>query len=309
MGDKKIVVVFGATGRQGGSVAKALTSLPDFQVRAVTQKPNSKGACYLKDIGVEIVTGDLNDLSSLKPVLKGVYGCFLVTDFWEHCSKGTELKHGENVINLAKIYGLKHLVFSGLESTWDECGLKCDHFEGKSRIEKYLLQVKVPHTVIRLSEFMENFLDCYPPQRQPDGRCALQVPVGESQVPLIPATEIGRCVSNIFTSGDQYINKTIGLASDCLTIKECAEMLSSELKPVTFFDSQITRQEYTIKNDFGNVEDLVNMFEFIEKGQMVRDITLTRTLDPNISDFKTWVKRHKEKLLHAIVDDETSKTD
>jgi uncharacterized protein YbjT (DUF2867 family) len=57
--DKKVVVVFGATGVQGGSVARALlqdlVASQQFQVRAVTRDCSQPAAAALVKEGAEVV--------------------------------------------------------------------------------------------------------------------------------------------------------------------------------------------------------------------------------------------------------------
>ena len=58
MSHKKLVLVTGATGTQGGSVTKALLDR-GHQVRALTRNPDSPAANRLREQSVEIVAGGL----------------------------------------------------------------------------------------------------------------------------------------------------------------------------------------------------------------------------------------------------------
>jgi uncharacterized protein YbjT (DUF2867 family) len=58
---KKKILVFGATGAQGGSVARNLLDRGRFDVRAFTRNPDSPAAQKLRDLGAEVVKGDLDD--------------------------------------------------------------------------------------------------------------------------------------------------------------------------------------------------------------------------------------------------------
>ena len=87
MQTKKIILVTGATGAQGGSVAKALLKENKFAVRVLTRNPDSTNAKFLQASGVELVQGDMQDIDSLHKALKGVYAVFGVTSFWEHFEK------------------------------------------------------------------------------------------------------------------------------------------------------------------------------------------------------------------------------
>lgn len=93
----RIVTVFGATGTQGtatatlilsdrvlrspigSSVVKALLADGTFTPRAVTRNPTSEKALRLKQLGAEVVQGDLWDVTSLKNAMSGAEGVFGVT--------------------------------------------------------------------------------------------------------------------------------------------------------------------------------------------------------------------------------------
>ena len=57
MTQKKTIVVFGATGAQGGGLARAILEdvSSEFAVRAVTRDPNSEKAQKLAELGAEVV--------------------------------------------------------------------------------------------------------------------------------------------------------------------------------------------------------------------------------------------------------------
>ncbi|GFN73551.1 nmra-like family domain-containing protein 1 [Plakobranchus ocellatus] len=61
MSSKKVVVVFGATGWQGGSVARALVKSGEYSVRGVTRDLHSEKAQRLVRDGVDLMNYDLND--------------------------------------------------------------------------------------------------------------------------------------------------------------------------------------------------------------------------------------------------------
>src|SRR3954453_12001490 len=86
MSQKKIIVVFGATGAQGGGLAHAILNdkNSEFAVRAVTRDPNSDKAKELQEMGAEVVAADIDDMESMKRVLDGAYGAYFVTFFWAH---------------------------------------------------------------------------------------------------------------------------------------------------------------------------------------------------------------------------------
>jgi uncharacterized protein YbjT (DUF2867 family) len=78
---KQKVVVFGATGRQGGVVARELLA-NGYPVRAVTRHTDSAAAKDLARLGAEVVAGDLDDAESLKKAVAGAWGLFAVQNTW-----------------------------------------------------------------------------------------------------------------------------------------------------------------------------------------------------------------------------------
>jgi len=63
---------------------------------------------------IEIVAGDLNDYESIKAALKGAYGVFAVTNFWE-AFQG-EITQGKALVDAAKETGVKHFIWSTLDN-------------------------------------------------------------------------------------------------------------------------------------------------------------------------------------------------
>ncbi len=71
---KRVLVVLGATGAQGGAVARAAIADGTFAVRAVTRKVDSDKAVALAAAGAELVSANLDDVESLKVAFAGAYG-------------------------------------------------------------------------------------------------------------------------------------------------------------------------------------------------------------------------------------------
>ena len=79
---KKIIVIPGATGNQGSSVARTFLSLPNWHVRCLTRNPSSAAAQTLSGLGAELVQGDLSDLASIIRAFASANTIFAHTDFW-----------------------------------------------------------------------------------------------------------------------------------------------------------------------------------------------------------------------------------
>jgi NAD(P)-dependent dehydrogenase (short-subunit alcohol dehydrogenase family) len=172
--NKKIIVVVGATGNQGSSVAHTFLALPDWHVRAVTRNPSSSASQALTALGAEAVTADLSDPTSLSQAFKGANTIFLNTDFWEtyitasmaaasgegdtgkapgEQSFETEVSHGKNAADVAAdIPSLEHLVYSALApmKRHSKGKYQSDHWDSKATVVDYIENEK-PELAKKLS--------------------------------------------------------------------------------------------------------------------------------------------------------------
>src|SRR5688572_556453 len=111
-----IITVFGATGAQGGGLARAILADPQrrFRLRAVTRKPRSPAAEQLRRAGAEIFVADLDQPSTVCEAMRGAHGAFCVTNFWEHFSPERELAQAEAMAQAAAHKGVRHVIWSTL---------------------------------------------------------------------------------------------------------------------------------------------------------------------------------------------------
>ncbi len=80
----KLVVIIGATGKQGGSVVNAFLRDSSSKVRTLTRDPSSAAAKALKTKGVEVIQRDTSDRASLQLAFKGANVIFC--DDWRYVS-------------------------------------------------------------------------------------------------------------------------------------------------------------------------------------------------------------------------------
>ncbi|HEU4585215.1 MAG TPA: NmrA family NAD(P)-binding protein, partial [Gemmatimonadaceae bacterium] len=128
---ERTIVVTGATGKQGGAVARELVRR-GFRVRAITRDPSKPAAMALGELGIVVLRGDLDDPESLRSPLESAYGVYSVQNFWE-TGYEREVKQGIALAELAKDVGVEHFVYSSVASAQRETGLS--HFESKWKIE------------------------------------------------------------------------------------------------------------------------------------------------------------------------------
>src|SRR5262245_10450504 len=101
---KKIIAVVGATGAQGGGLARAILAdeSGEFVLRALTRKPDGPQAKALAERGAQVVAANLDEAGSVREALRGAYGVFCLTNFWEHFSVEKEVAQARTMAEAAR---------------------------------------------------------------------------------------------------------------------------------------------------------------------------------------------------------------
>ena len=290
------ILVTGATGAQGGSVARHLLSRGEFTVRALTRHPEQDKADALRRAGAEVFRGDLNDPSSLQAALEGCYGCYGVTNFWEHFEH--EREQGRNLVDAVSASGVQHFVFSTLphvkKATNGE--LNVPHFDFKAELEDYTRERQIPATFVHLAFYYENLLAFFPPKKQEDGTYGFGFPQGDTPLAAVSVEDIGGVVAAIFERREEFLGKTIYIAGDERPAAEYAEIMTRVFgRKVTY--NHIPREVFA-SFGFPGAEDLADMFEFYRTRVPRRraDIEQSRTLSPEMKSFEDWAKLNRDKF-------------
>ena len=145
--DQQIFFVLGATGQQGGAVAKSLVR-QGRKVRALVRdgKQHTEKAEALRKQGVEIVLGDMTNQTSLETAMSGVDGVFAMTTFFE-AGLDVEVQQGKVIAEAAKNAHVPHLVYSSVGSA--HRNTQVPHFESKWNVEQHIRQLGIPATILR----------------------------------------------------------------------------------------------------------------------------------------------------------------
>ncbi|MFG2332627.1 NmrA/HSCARG family protein [Streptomyces sp. NPDC048604] len=315
MTDKKIITVFGATGRQGGGLARAILSDPDgeFGVRAITRHPESEPAQELARRGAEIVRADMDDPPSLKPAFEHAYGAYLVTNFWEHMSVEREQAQARALAQAAGHAAVQHAIWSTLEDTRDCIPLddprmptlqeryKVPHFDGKAEADRYFGDEGVPTTFLRTTFYWGNLLDSFAPSRAENGELRLTFPMGEKRLCGIAADDIGRVALAVFRRGTDLIAATVSIAGGHLTVADMAAVLTERLGlPVRY--RPLSPDAYRAQ-DRPAAAETGNMFQYYadceQRFVAARDVDAVRQLVPELQDFEAWITAHRDELRSA----------
>ncbi|MEU7556631.1 NmrA/HSCARG family protein [Streptomyces sp. NPDC044571] len=309
---RRILTVFGATGQQGGALARAVLEDEDsgFSVRAVTRRPDSDRARELERLGAEVVRADMDDEASLGPVLEGAYGAFLVTDFWADMSAAHEKAQAAALATAAGHAGVQHAIWSTLDDTRDcipldddrmptlQGSYKVPHFDGKAEADQFFIDAGVPTTFLRATFYWENLLGSSAPQRGEDGAFELIYPMGDSKLSGIAVDDIGRIALAVFKGGTDFIGATVSIAGEHLPVAEMAAAMTEALgEPVRY--RPLTPDAFRGLG-FPGAEEAGNMFQYYADCERIftaaRDLDAVRALHPGLQDFRTWLAAHHDRF-------------
>jgi uncharacterized protein YbjT (DUF2867 family) len=218
------IFVTGVTGNQGGAVARNLIA-GGFVVKGLTRNVESERAQMLRNLGVQLVRGDLDRPDSYRDYLEGVDGVFSVQSFDSGVEK--EIMEGIALADLSLQMRVPHFIYSSTAGC--DLNTRIPHWDSKFKIENHVRQLGLPYTILRPTSLFENFLIPQPRKQLLKGK--LISPIDKEVVQLLVASEdIGRVAAKIFMSPEQYRAKTLTLASEVLDLSQIAQIFSKTMR-------------------------------------------------------------------------------
>jgi uncharacterized protein YbjT (DUF2867 family) len=281
MANEKVVLITGATGKQGGATARHLAGRGGLKLRALTRKPDSDAAKKLAAQGVEVVAGDLDDAPSLSRALAGVWGVFAVQNTWE-AGVEKEEEQGKRIAKLARDAGVKHFVYSSVGSAHKQTGIP--HFDNKFRVEQTVKQLGFPsHVILRPVFFMENL----PSPWFLNGDKLVTALKPETKLQMVAVDDIGKFGAKAFAEADKLAGAEIDIAGDAVTMPEAAAAVTALLgKTVTYQQIPID----AVRQQAG--DDMAKMLEWFDAVGYSADIPgLEARWGIRPITLKEWVRR------------------
>jgi uncharacterized protein YbjT (DUF2867 family) len=282
MSKSKLVLVTGATGKQGGAVALALLTR-GHQVRALTRNPASPAANRLREQGVEIAVGDFTDHDSLVRAIRGADAVYAMSTPYEQGAE-KEIAQGITITDAAKAAGVPHFVYSSVASANRATGIQ--HFDGKYAVEKHLQASGVPYTIVAPVFFMENLLQPWMLSSLRQGKLAMALPASRS-LQQITVADIGAFVAAVIERRDTIFGRRFDIAGDELTGKEAAAILSKTT------GREVHYEGFPVDVLRAQSEDLARMFEWFDRTGYAADIKSLRRDFPEVTwhTFEEWARR------------------
>ena len=253
--NRDIILVTGATGNQGGAIARQLLA-DGYRVRAMTRNPDGERAKALAALGARLVQGDLDNTQSLERALDGAWGTYAVQSNQEG-GVAREEEQGKRFAEIAKGAGIRHFVYSSVASA--DRGTGIPHFENKWRIERKIRSLSLPsYTILRPVFFMENFLSPWLKPGILEGK--LRLPIApETGLQMIALEDIGKFGALAFKEHERMDGVEVDIAGDSRTMPEVAHIISSAM------DKKVVFERVPIEEFRKMSADLAVMFEWFDR--------------------------------------------
>ena len=289
--NKRKILVTGATGQQGGALARLLLQ-KKHEVYALIRntEPESPKAQNLRNLGAKLIKGDLDNPDSLEQATNGIDSVFLMGTWVEVGTEG-ETRRGKMMVDIAKEKKIEHLVYSSVVNADKNTGIP--HFESKYKVEQHIKDSGIPYTIIGPTFFMDNLLS-YSRAGLQQGQLAL--PLSPSLILQQSALEnIAEFFALVLERRNSFLGKRIDIASDELTGEQAAKVLSDELR------RKISYVQVPLEQIRQASEDLALMFQWFERIGTGVDVASLHKQYPEVNwlTFKDWVKSQNWEGLAA----------
>lgn len=283
--DERLVVVCGATGRQGGAVARSLIG-HGWRVRGLTRKPKQSKAHDLVAAGAEMIAADMEDPGSLRAAFEGAYGVFSVQN-GILSGFDREILQGRNVADAAKQAGVSHLVYASAGT--GESGTGIASWEAKLEVERHMRRLDLPFTSLRPRALMELMTDrsFYPAVGT--WRIWPRLSGEDRPIAWLAVEDVGHVTAVVFDDPRSHLGRTLDLAGDVKSLAECRSLYREVMgddprtfpMPMWLFD-RFTRH------------DVTDMWRWLRDGRVALETEPTLRLHPGALTVHDWLVKTRD---------------
>lgn len=291
-----LILVTGATGKQGGVTARRLLDT-GRSVRALVRDPESAAAQELAAAGAELAVGDFDRPATIAAALDGVGSAFLVppaTFGPQGWDVELEVERGVRFIEAARAAGVEFIVFTTVAALTEDGKWGA---QGKRRVEDALRTSGLHWTILRPARFMENYLmRGFPVDGITDGVHRHLFPA-DKPIQSIALADIAVFAQLAFDDPARFHGEVLELAGDDLTMSAAATAITAATgHPVRYVEA--TRDEAEAMGPEVGV-----VWQLSRSGQgWNADIAALREIHPGLRTFEEWLAESGAARLKSLVD-------
>lgn len=225
-----MILVTGATGFVGSHLVRRMRQ-EGMKVRAVVRAPAKARA--LRDLGVEVVPGDISDLTSLASAAQGcdrvIHLVGIIQEGRGFTFRSVHVEGTRNMLDAAKQAGVKYILYQSALGTRE--GAKSEYHKTKWEAEKLVKAGGIPFTILRPS-LIYGPGDLFTVRLAEMIKLSPVLPVigsGRSKVQPIYIDDVASCIVKILADG-QHAGKTYEIGGpEQLTYEEVTKAIARAL--------------------------------------------------------------------------------
>jgi uncharacterized protein YbjT (DUF2867 family) len=225
-----MILVTGGTGFVGGHLILRLRQ-EGLSVRALARHPDR--AQPLKELGVDVVLGDISDKVSLEKAAEGMERVIHLVGIIQEAPgvtfRGVHVEGTRNVIEVARKAGVRHFFHQSALGT--RPGAKSEYHRTKWEAEELVRQSGIPYTILRPS-LIYGSGDKFTLRLSEMLRRSPVMPIigsGQSRVQPIYIDDVVSCMVKAVT-GDAFLNEIYEIGGpDQLTYKEVTTVIAETM--------------------------------------------------------------------------------
>ncbi len=280
MSEQRLVVVTGATGSQGGAVARALLDA-GHRVRAYVRNPDSAAAQELRAGEAELAAGGFDDPDALASALTGADLVYIMGTPWEEGASG-EQRQVRSVLAAARAAEVGHIIYSSSANADRNTGI--DWYDAKYELECDVRAGSEQNwTIVAPAVFMQIVRAEHALQGLRAGVLTMAIS-GDHELTWIDLCDLGAFVAHVVDDPTLWRGKRIDLASQTLSPVEVAAVLSEAI------GSTIRFQQIPLHTLAQFNTDIAQMYEWFDRVGMSVDVAGLHARTPSIAwtSFADW---------------------
>ena len=225
-----MILVTGGTGFVGGHLIRRLRQ-EGLPVRTLARHPDR--AQPLKDLGVEVVLGDISEKVSLEKAAEGIERVIHLVGIMQEIPgvtfRGVHVEGTRNVIEAARKAGVRHFFHQSALGT--RPGAKSEYHRTKWEAEEFVRQSGIPHTILRPS-LIYGLGDGFTTRLSEMLKLVPVMPLigsGKSRVQPVYIDDVVSCMVKAVT-GDAFLNEIYEIGGpDQLTYEEVTKAIAEAM--------------------------------------------------------------------------------
>jgi uncharacterized protein YbjT (DUF2867 family) len=287
------VLVTGATGTQGGGVARELLA-GGHHVRALTRNPASPAASALRELGAEVVAGNFDEPASLVAAARGMDTAFAMSTPYV---SGTNAERTEalTLIETLRMARVGRIVYSSVSDADRKTGIP--HFESKVPAEEAVRATGAAWSIVAPVFFMENLTGPWWLPALQSGTWSMPLPA-DRKLQMIATADLANFTARVIEQPERFNGRRINLASDEVSPKDVTATIARVAGRALAYQG-ISPAAIREQN-----ADFAAMFEWFDRVGYSADIAALKRDHPSIGwhTFESWAKAQPwDTLLEAPI--------